>query len=305
MGLMILVAGATGTVGLEICKRMRESGLPVRGLVRRSASPAKLEQLQSDGVQLAWGDLKDPATLRRALVDVDGVIAAATALYSRQEGDSIETVDRLGQLALIEGARSARVERFLLFGMHRNPARSSPLTRAKTEVEVALRRSGLAYTILSCNLVAETWLGPGMGLNPATRQVVYFGNGNVPVSWLTAGDAAAYAVEAMQTTDTLNRVFEVCGLEEVSQRAVVALFEWSLDAVFEARTVTEEALLARLEGNSDPFTETLTKLQLEIAHGLTCNHSTVQKGLQVRQTPMAAWVRRISQRAAAAAISLF
>ena len=47
---MILVVGATGLLGAEVCRRLRQMGLPVRGLVRNgSAAGARLAEM---GVEL-------------------------------------------------------------------------------------------------------------------------------------------------------------------------------------------------------------------------------------------------------------
>ena len=76
---MILVAGATGLLGAEICLRLPGRGLQVRALARPTANPARLEQLRAAGVELVWGDLKDPASLRDACRGADAVISTATS----------------------------------------------------------------------------------------------------------------------------------------------------------------------------------------------------------------------------------
>ena len=57
---MILVAGATGLVGNEVCRKVAQRGEKLRALVRASSSRDKIEALQSAGVELFAGDLKDP-----------------------------------------------------------------------------------------------------------------------------------------------------------------------------------------------------------------------------------------------------
>jgi uncharacterized protein YbjT (DUF2867 family) len=107
---MILVVGATGTLGEEICQRLRARRQPVRALVRQAANPARLNALRAAGVDLRWGDLKDADSLREACYGAQVVISTASSTLSRQGGDSIETVDRQGQLSLIAAARAAGVE---------------------------------------------------------------------------------------------------------------------------------------------------------------------------------------------------
>ena len=55
---MTLVVGATGLLGTEICRQLREAAIPVKGLVRRGADPAKIDNLKKLGVELVEGDLK-------------------------------------------------------------------------------------------------------------------------------------------------------------------------------------------------------------------------------------------------------
>ena len=102
---MILVAGASGLLGAEICQRLRARGMVVRALVRQTANSARLEALRGAGVNLCWGDLRDAGSLRDACYGADVVISTASSTLSRRDGDSIESVDRQGQLSLIAAAR--------------------------------------------------------------------------------------------------------------------------------------------------------------------------------------------------------
>ena len=65
---MILVTGATGTVGTEVVRQLSAAGVPVRALVRE---PAKGEAIAGPGVEIVPGDLLDPASLDPALDSVD------------------------------------------------------------------------------------------------------------------------------------------------------------------------------------------------------------------------------------------
>src|SRR5215469_3489402 len=61
---MILVVGATGTNGREVVKQLSARGVPVRAMVR---SAEKSPELRLPNVELARGDLGDPASLDAAL----------------------------------------------------------------------------------------------------------------------------------------------------------------------------------------------------------------------------------------------
>jgi len=139
-----LVVGATGLLGCEVCRRLRDAGASVRALTRPTADANKRAALVALGVETVTGDLKDAASLARACDGIEAVISTASATLSRQEGDSIETVDRQGQLALIDAARNAGVDHFVFVSFRENPKIQFPLTIAKRAVERALQQSGMA-----------------------------------------------------------------------------------------------------------------------------------------------------------------
>src|SRR5688572_4871808 len=104
---MILVVGATGLLGGEICRSLAARGKPFRALVRPTSDKTKIAQFQSLGAEIASGDLKDHSSLEAACKGVSAVISTASSTLSRQEGDSIKTVDLDGQLGLIDAAKAA------------------------------------------------------------------------------------------------------------------------------------------------------------------------------------------------------
>jgi NAD(P)-dependent dehydrogenase (short-subunit alcohol dehydrogenase family) len=138
---MILVVGATGLLGSRICERLRSEGQPVRALVRRTSNPDKVNALRSLGCELATGDLKDPPQIQAACQGISALISTASSTLSRQPGDSIESVDLQGQLALANAARSAGVRRFIYVSFRDDRTVQYPLTQAKRSVERASRIS--------------------------------------------------------------------------------------------------------------------------------------------------------------------
>src|ERR1700741_5464602 len=98
---MILVVGSTGLLGGRICERLRAEGQPVRALVRRTSNPDKLNALKSLGCEVVTGDLKEPPQIEAACQGISALISTASSTLSHQPGDSIESVDLHGQLALV------------------------------------------------------------------------------------------------------------------------------------------------------------------------------------------------------------
>lgn len=69
-----LVTGASGFIGYHVARRLREEGLQVRALVRRT-SP--VEDLRTLGIELFFGDLRDAAAVTRSVRGCDQVYHVA------------------------------------------------------------------------------------------------------------------------------------------------------------------------------------------------------------------------------------
>ena len=67
---MILVVGATGQVGTAVVRKLVADGRPARAFVRRTSN---YQHLQGLGVELAFGDLRDPASLETAAHGISAV----------------------------------------------------------------------------------------------------------------------------------------------------------------------------------------------------------------------------------------
>jgi len=163
---MDLVVGATGILGLQIVSRLAGAGRPVRALVRESSDPAKVAMLREAGAEIVVADLKQPESLARACAGVDNVILTASSTLSRAEGDSIETVDRRGNIALIDAAKAAGVKHVVFVSFPRHEI-AFPLQDAKVAVETALIESGIDYTILQPPHFWEIWCSPALGFDVA------------------------------------------------------------------------------------------------------------------------------------------
>ena len=262
-----LVVGATGLVGLEVCRQLVELGRPVRALVRVTSDPQKRATLESLGVELVEGDLKDSPSLVRACAGMQSIVSTASSTLSRQAGDSIETVDEQGQLDLVEAARRAGVEHFVFVSFRDNPDIQFPLTTAKHAVERALKASGMAYTILQASYFMDVWLSPALGFDPANGKVRLYGEGARPISWISYRDVARAAVGAVSEPDTRNLIIELGGPQALSPRDVVRMFEAAGAAEIATESAPESALQAQLQAATDSLQKTFAGLMLMDAHG--------------------------------------
>ena len=264
---MILVAGATGYLGGEICRRLTTAGRPVRALVRKTSDPSIVARLRELGADIAEGDVRDPASLERACRGATAVVSTVTTTRTRQPGDSLAATDEQGQLALVEAAESARVDRFVYVSFSGGVGGDDALTHAKRAVEERLARGRMRWTILRPTCFMEVWLSPALGFDFPNARATIYGSGNGKMSWVSLGDVAAFAVMALDNPDMDDRAIELGGPEALSPLEVVRIFEEIGGRRFELQHVPEEALRAQAAGATDPMERAFATLMLGYASG--------------------------------------
>lgn len=263
---MNLIVGATGMLGGEICRLLAEQGKPVRALVRDTSNSEKVERLRDLGAEVVRGDLKHRASLEAACRGVSAVVSTASSTVSRQEGDSIDSVDRQGQLNLIETAEEAAVTHFVLVSFP-NVDINFPLQSAKRAVEDRLRRGRMTYTILQPTFFTEVWLSPALGFDPAHTTAQIYGDGHNKISWISFQDVARFAAAALDNPRATNAVIKLGGPDALSPLEVVRLAEQAVGKKVVVQHVPEEALRAQYSAATDSLQQSFTGLMLYYARG--------------------------------------
>jgi uncharacterized protein YbjT (DUF2867 family) len=263
---MNLVVGASGTLGTEICRKLAEEGRQVKALVRDSTDPAKRDKLKGFGADLVYGDLKDLSTLEAACLGISTVVSTASSTFSRQAGDSIESVDSQGQLNLVRAARSAGVHHFIFISFPPTPE-DFALQRAKVAVERELAESGPTYTVLQPTFFTEVWLSAAVGFDVANASAQIYGSGRNKISWISYLDVARFAGACVDNPAVRNCVIKLGGPEALSPLEVVQTFEEVSGRKFTVTHIPEEALRAQQAAAADSLQEGFAALMLYYAHG--------------------------------------
>jgi uncharacterized protein YbjT (DUF2867 family) len=293
---MVLVVGATGLVGSEVCQRLMRRGEPVRALVRATSSEEKIEALRSSGVELCVGDLKDAKSIVAACRGVNAVISTASSTLTRQPGDSIESVDAAGQLNLVNAAKDAHVGRFLFVSFRRPPGVSFSLSDAKEQVENAV--TNLNFTVIQASWFMEVWLSPALGFDYANAAARIYGPGTSPISWVSFRDVAEICAVALRHPAAERRTIEFGGPEALSPLEVVARFEKIGGRPFRLEHVPEQALLAQFEGATDSMNKSFAALMLGYLHGDAMNMAAVVNTYGIKLTNVNEYARSVMGKAA-------
>jgi uncharacterized protein YbjT (DUF2867 family) len=202
----LLIVGATGTLGRQITRHALDQGLNVKCFVRY---PKKASFLKEWGAELVVGNLTKPETITAALEDVTQVIDAATTRAT--DTLRIREVDWQGQIALIQAAEKAKIERFIFFSIFNSEKYPNvPLMDIKHCTEKFLAQTSLNYTILKpCgffqNLIAE------YALPILENQTIWVGGESSPIAYMNTQDVAKFAVRALSVKAAERESFAIAG----------------------------------------------------------------------------------------------
>jgi uncharacterized protein YbjT (DUF2867 family) len=151
---MLLLTGATGSIGSRLLPLLLEQGEDVRCLVRE---PRRLGERRVD-VQIAIGDLgemSDPYLVRQALRGVDTVVHLAATIRD-QPGHRIEELNGLATVRLLRAAERSGVRRFVFFSaLNASAAQRTRFFRAKWLAEQAVGSSALESLVFAPSIVYD------------------------------------------------------------------------------------------------------------------------------------------------------
>lgn len=220
---MILVVGATGSLGRQVVKKLLHKGESVRAMTR---DRSKADDLKARGAHIILGDLTDPESLEFAVRGASAVVAAAHSMLGRGSNSS-EAVDDSGHRALIDAAKAAGVHHFVYTSVvGAAPDHPIDFWRTKSRIERYLTESGMKYTVIRPTAFMEIHAWELLGKAVAAgKRVRMFGPGKNPRNFVAADDVASAVVLALRIPELRGQTLEVGGPENLSGRDVIATFE--------------------------------------------------------------------------------
>jgi uncharacterized protein YbjT (DUF2867 family) len=247
---MIVVAGGTGTLGARLVPRLTTQGLAVRVVTR---DPARARHLAGPGVTVARGDVRDPASLERAL-DGAGAVISAVHGFAGPGGVSPASVDRAGNAHLISAAAGADAPFVLVSVVGATPSHPIGLFRAKHAAEKTLRASGIPWTIVRATAFMETWAGVVGRTLQTSGKVLVFGHGDNPINFVCATDVAALIGQAVTDPGLRGQALELGGPDNMTFNQVAAILLEATASHGTVRHIPRPALraMARLATSIKP-----------------------------------------------------
>lgn len=208
-GQRVLVIGATGVIGRPVTQQLVAAGFDIRALVRdvpRAAATLDCE------CEIIPGDLRDPASIDRALDGMDSVYLSLSEPMTAKppswdpDSDGARTV-----AAVMQRTNVRRLLRISAMGAEHD--QHWWVARAKNEVDQFLLGSGLDVTIFR-----PTWFMESIPMSSVGPFLIRTTTPDDPLYWLAAEDYGRQVAAALRDDSTIGQVIECQGPEGVSMK---------------------------------------------------------------------------------------
>ncbi|HTB21883.1 MAG TPA: NAD(P)H-binding protein [bacterium] len=225
---MILLTGATGTVGRELAAQLLEGNEKIRVLVR---DPAKAEHLKGRA-EIVQGDLEQADTLAAAMKGADHVFLLTVDQATATDANVI---------AAAKAAGVAHVVKLSTSFVANDPQTAIGAWHA--EKEQLLKDSGLAWTMLRPGGFMSNslqWVG-----SIKSQGTVYSAMGSAKSAPIDPADIAAVAKAALTKPGHEGKAYELSGGELLTQAEQVEILS---KAIGKPLKTVEVTVAAAVEG---------------------------------------------------------
>ena len=231
---MILVTGATGTVGRELVPQLLERGQVVRAMSR---TPEKASALFGADVEVVRGDFDDRARLQAAIDGVERVFLLTAQMGGRPPDATVCT------LAAQAGVRQI----VRLSVLEAGGDEHDPVTGWHTAAENAIKASGLAWTFLRPGGFMSNTLGWAETIRRERTVRALFADQKV--AWIDPYDIAAVAARVLTEEGHAGQAYPLSGPQALSPREQAAILARALgtaiDVVDLPPAQVREAMIAQ------------------------------------------------------------
>lgn len=234
---MILVSGATGGIGGELCRLLGDAGVRFRALCRK---PSQVETFRRNGMDAALGDFDRPETLPAAMQGCDTMflITPPTPGQVSQETGAIDAAKRAGIGRIVKiSASDSNV---------RSPV---PWAKSHALIDHHLRGSGIGWTILKPTAFMQNFL---WFKDPIAKGFLPQVAGRGSVSWVDTRDVARVAATVLTQDGHEKATYFLTGPETFDMKTAALRLSQVLDRKVRYLDLPAPVFRAilRLTGNS-------------------------------------------------------
>lgn len=243
----VLVTGAAGKTGLAIIRALARHQHDIRAMIFRETQEALVRQ--AGATQVAIGDIRQQTHLKDALEGCQAIYFICPNMAADEQS--------IGR-KVIAAARKAGINHFVYHSVFHPQTEKMPHHWQKMRVEELLFESGLNYTILQPAPYMQNILAYWPSIVKEGRLALPY-NSETIINMVDLIDVAEAAAAIIGNDNHFQAVYELCGRENLSQRAVVQILGELLNRPVKNQFTDREewAATARANGLGNYQVETL------------------------------------------------
>jgi uncharacterized protein YbjT (DUF2867 family) len=267
---MILVTGATGTIGSGVLRELLKQGVPVRAGVHE-------RPLELEGVASCRIDYDRPETLPPALDGIDTLFLLSQRVAHEE--------------AMVDAAARAGVRHVVYQSSYRADSDTFIVGQLHHRIERRIRDSGMAWTVLRPNYLMQNFVTL-MGQDIRNEDAFYDSIGDARVGRIDARDVSRVAARALIEPGHAGRIYELTGPAAIDHHEAAATLSEALGRTIRYVPLEDDAFHRRLvnAGVPDDFAGFLVDVNRRNRLGATHDYvvtPTVEEVLGTPPTPFA------------------
>lgn len=272
---MILVTGATGSIGKHLVPQLQELQVPFKALVRDAGKGRAL------GCPYVVGDFDDVRSIDAALTAVDQVLLNGAGAVPTAEGAQQPMVAQ--QTSVIDAAARAGVGKIVKISVWHAHQGGRLAEGAHWDIEQHLKASGMEWTFLQPSgfmqnflTGAGTFSDDGSLIAPAA---------DAPVSYIDCYDIAACAAALLAESSGSGRSFVLTGPEALTMAEIAGQLSRSFAKPVDVVGLSSDDMAARLraQGVPAPFALDVAHLWADVGTGSLAATTPEVKNLTGRE----------------------
>lgn len=224
MSQKILVIGATGSIGLEVAKRLLEKKIPVKIAVR---NPAKAETLKLDDTEVVHFEYGKPETFSNAFNSVSKILLVSPPSFLNLEKEVINAINVAKEkgIELIVNISAMGVE-----NDGEDPMR---------KIEKHIESSGMSYVILRPNCYMQNFTNLFRDFIKNHNEISAPAEDSKS-SFVDLRDVADVAVKVLLDDSFKNKIYTLTGPQALNLHVIAFLFSEELKRDINYSKITED-----------------------------------------------------------------
>ncbi len=229
---MILITGATGGIGQELCRLLAQAHVPMKALCRRTD---QVQHFNAMGLDAVLGDLEDPESLKHAMEGCDRLFLLAAPSPRQTHHLTLA----------INAAVEAKIQQVVKISTaDANVGSAVPWAKANAEGDHSLRRTKMDWTILRPTGIMQNLLESAHAISRGFLPSV---TGEGRVSSIDSSDVAAVAKTVLTEDTHAHATYYLTGPEALSARDIASQLSASVGYEVRDTPISADDMRTRLQ----------------------------------------------------------